>query len=199
MKVKITMFILLIILFIFLIYASNKDNKIYYVNIDATNNMNYNRKIYKTLKRTKKLEKYINSFSKKDLRTTDLIYDIQTNKKIKNQTIQNALIKADILTLNIGVNDINYKIGHTSDTELYKYTDEVLKDIEKLFKLLRIYTKEKIYVIGYYNNNGVNYDDYFLYTNSRLKKISKKYNIEYVDPKKNIYNLVIKNEYLLIK
>lgn len=199
MKVKITMFILLIILFIFLIYASNKDNKIYYVNIDATNNMNYNRKIYKTLKRTKKLEKYINSFSKKDLRTTDLIYDIQTNKKIKNQTIQNALIKADILTLNIGVNDINYKIGHTSDTELYKYTDEVLKDIEKLFKLLRIYTKEKIYVIGYYNNSGVNYDDYFLYTNSRLKKISKKYNIEYVDPNKNIYNLVIKNEYLLIK
>ena len=154
MKIKVTIFLILITTLIILINFTNKDNEIYYVNIDSTNSLEYNNIITNQLIKTKKLEKNVNKFSKKDYRTTDLIRDIKDNKKIENQTIQNALIKADILTIYIGINDINYKIGDNSKENLYNYTDQVLLDIEELLKLVRTYSKEKIYFIGFKNNKG---------------------------------------------
>ena len=138
MKYKIIIFLILMFLMLFLIYVFNQDKEIYYVNIDTTKNNNYQKTIKKYYQGQKKLEKYINEFSKQDYRTTDLIRDIKDNKKINNQTIQNALIKSDLLILNVGINDINYKIGNTNKEELYQFTDQVLLDIEELFKLIRI-------------------------------------------------------------
>lgn len=179
MKIKMLLFLVLTVVFIFLINIANEDKEIYYVNIDTTNRMKYNDKIVNKIKKKNKLEKYINYFSKKDYRTTDLIKDIEDNKKINNQTIQNALIKSDILTLYVGINDINYKINNNKE-ELYEYTDQVLDDIEKLLKLIRDYSKEKIYVIGYDNNKGISYNEYFNYTNKRLKSICEEYRINFV-------------------
>lgn len=189
MKIKMLLFLILSVLFIFLINLSNEDKEIYYVNIDTTNQMKYNDKIVNEIKKEHKLEKYINYFSKKDYRTTDLIKDIESNKKINNQTIQNALIKSDILTLYVGINDINYKIANTNKEELYKYTDQVLEDIEILLKMIRDYSKEKIYVIGYDNNIGISYNDYFNYTNKRLKSICEEYKINFVK-NNNILNKI---------
>lgn len=183
MKLKMILFLVLIILFIFLINLSNQDKEIYYVNIDSTNSLTYNKVIYKRLKKNNKLERYINKFSKKDYRTTDLINDIENNKKINNQTIQNALIKSDLLTLYIGVNDINYKIDNKE--ELYDYTDQVIDDIDKLLKLIRVYSKEKIYLIGFKNNKDTSYDDYFNYTNTRLKSICEEHKIIFIDINNN--------------
>ena len=195
MKKIIILFI--IILSILIIYTTNIDNKIYYVNIDSTNELTYNKEIYNKIKSKNKLEKYINEFSKKDYRTTDLIRDIKDNKKINNQTIQNALIKADIITLYIGINDINYKIN-TDINELYNYTDQVLDDIENLFKLIRVYSKEKIYVIGYKNNIGISYNEYFKYTNKRLKSICDEYKITFIDINSNQnVNNIISNKLLI--
>ena len=185
MKIKTILFLIIMTLFIFLIYLTNKDNEIYYVNIDSTNNNNYNEIIKNNYKKTKKLEKYINEFSKEDYRTTDLIRDIKDNIKLNKITIQNALIKSDILTLNIGINDINYKIDNTNKEELYNYTDQILIDIEELLKLIRSYSKEKIYYIGIKNNKGISYNDYFEYTNKRLKSICDEYNIYFIDINKN--------------
>lgn len=192
MKIKTILFLIIMTLFIFLIYLTNKDNEIYYVNIDSTNNNNYNEIIKNNYKKTKKLEKYINEFSKEDYRTTDLIRDIKDNIKLNKITIQNALIKSDILTLNIGINDINYKIDNTNKEELYNYTDQILIDIEELLKLIRSYSKEKIYYIGIKNNKGISYNDYFEYTNKRLKSICDEYNIYFIDINKNedINNIV---------
>lgn len=199
MKIKTIMFIMLVTILVFLIYFTNKDNTIYYVNIDSTNKLYYNELLYSKLKKQNKLEKYVNNFSKEDYRTTDLIRDIKENKKVNNQTIQNALIKSDILTIYIGVNDINYKIVNTNKEELYKYTDQVLEDIEELLVLIRKYCKEKIYFIGFKNNIGISYNDYFEYTNKRLKLICDDNNIKFIDiDKKNqsindiIINKVIK-------
>lgn len=182
MKLKTILFFILIIITTFIIYLTKQDNQIYYVNIDTTNKNTYNKLIYKHYKDKNKLEKYVNNFSIEDTRTTDLIRNIEENQKIKNQTIQNALIKADILTVFVGINDINYKIGNTSKEEIYNYTDQVLIDIEQLFKLIRVYCKEKIYVIGYYNNYGISYNEYFNYTNKRLKSICNEYNIIFINP-----------------
>ena len=192
MKIKTILFLIIMTLFIFLIYLTNKDNEIYYVNIDSTNNNNYNEIIKNNYKKTKKLEKYINEFSKEDYRTTDLIRDIKDNIKLNKITIQNALIKSDVLTLNIGINDINYKIDNTNKEELYNYTDQILVDIEELLKLIRSYSKEKIYYIGIKNNKGISYNDYFEYTNKRLKSICDEYNIYFIDINKNedINNIV---------
>ncbi len=181
MKIKTIVFLILVSLLIFLINYKNIDNEIYYVNIDSTNNLNYNKNIEKYLKERKKLEKSVNQFSKQDYRTTDLIKDIKENKKEQNQTIQNALIKADILTIYIGINDINYKIGNTNKEELYNYTDQVLDDIDELLMLIRKYCKEKIYVIGYKNEQGISYNEYFNYTNKRLNEICKEYDIKYIE------------------
>lgn len=181
MKIKAIVFLILVSLLIFLINYKNIDNEIYYVNIDSTNNLNYNKNIEKYLKERKKLEKSVNQFSKQDYRTTDLIKDIKENKKEQNQTIQNALIKADILTIYIGINDINYKIGNTNKEELYNYTDQVLDDIDELLMLIRKYCKEKIYVIGYKNEQGISYNEYFNYTNKRLNEICKEYDIKYIE------------------
>lgn len=181
MKIKAIVFLILVSLLIFLINYKNIDNEIYYVNIDSTNNLNYNKNIEKYLKERKKLEKSVNQFSKQDYRTTDLIKDIKENKKEQNQTIQNALIKADILTIYIGINDINYKIENTNKEELYNYTDQVLDDIDELLMLIRKYCKEKIYVIGYKNEQGISYNEYFNYTNKRLNEICKEYDIKYIE------------------
>lgn len=199
MKIKTILFLIIVSLLIFLIYLTNKDQEIYYVNIDATNGNKYNEIIKKHYLEKKKLEQYVNEFSKKDYRTTDLIRDIKDNKKINEKTIQNVLIKSDILVLNIGINDINYKIGNTNKEELYNYTDQVLLDIEELLKLVRTYSKEKIYFIGFKNNKGLSYNEYFSYTNKRLKSICAEYNIYFIDIDKeeNIDNNVTK--YILNK
>ena len=199
MKIKTILFLIIVSLLIFLIYLTNKDQEIYYVNIDATNGNKYNEIIKKNYLEKKKLEQYVNEFSKKDYRTTDLIRDIKDNKKINEKTIQNVLIKSDILVLNIGINDINYKIGNTNKEELYNYTDQVLLDIEELLKLVRTYSKEKIYFIGFKNNKGLSYNEYFSYTNKRLKSICDEYNIYFIDIDKeeNIDNNVTK--YILNK
>ena len=183
MKIKMFLFIIITVLFIFLINLANSDKEIYYVNIDTTNSLTYNKDIYNKLKKNN-LEKYVNYFSKKDYRTTDLINDIENNIKINNQTIQNALIKADILTIYVGINDINYKINNNKE-ELYEYTDEIFEDIEKLFKLIRLYSKEKIYVIGYKNTKGISYNEYFNYVNKVLKSICNEYNIVFIDINNN--------------
>lgn len=201
MKYKIIIFLILMFLMIFLIYVFNQDKEIYYVNIDTTKNNNYQKTIKKYYQGQKKLEKYINEFSKQDYRTTDLIRDIKDNKKINNQTIQNALIKSDLLILNVGINDINYKIGNTNKEELYQFTDQILLDIEDLFKLIRIYSKEKVYFIGFKNTNGISYNEYYLYTNKRLKSICNQYKITFIDINKEknsdqiIVNTILNNIY----
>lgn len=184
MKLKLYIFLILIVFFTFLIYIENKDNKIYYVNIDSTNKGEYNNYIKTKLLENNKLEKYVNDFSSKDLRTTDLIEEIKTNKKQRQKTIQQVLIKADLITLNIGINDISYKIGKSTEQELINYTDEIFNDIEKLFKLLRVYSKEKIYIIKFNNSYGEYYNNYFEYANNKLEKISKKYNIKVIEENK---------------
>lgn len=183
MKIKMFLFLILTIIFIFLINLSNQDKEIYYANIDTTNTSTYSKDIYYKYKNKHNLEKYVN-LKFKDYRTTDLINDINNNKKINDHYIQNILIKADVLTLNVGTNDINYKINSNKE-DLYEYTDQVLEDIEKLLKLIRIYDKEKIYLIGLKNTKGISYDEYFKYTNKVIKSICDEYNIIFIDINNN--------------
>lgn len=188
MKLK-TIFTLIIIIFlVFIIYCFNLDKKIYYVNIsdlEFKKVTSYNELLSQRLEKDNRLEKYINNFTDKDYRVTDLIRDIEINKTIKikekEQTIQNALIKSDILTIKMGDNELNYKIDNSEINELFEYSDTLLSDLQQLFELLRKYSKENIYFIGYYNNHSDYYKEIYDYLNLKIEDMCEDYEITFIE------------------
>ena len=115
----ITAIILLIIFFI------TRDRKVYYLSLgdslaagQTPNNTieeSYGDYIQEYLKDKEVLEFYTKDFSKSGYRSIDLLNDLKENKEIKvngkNITIKNALIKADLVTVSIGANDLFYKLN----------------------------------------------------------------------------------------
>lgn len=198
MKIKTLIGLIIIALIIFIIYILNVDKDIYYVNI-SDSNIKYNSYIKKELKTKSKLEKYVN-YVDEDYRITDLINDINTNKNINdNQTIQNALIKADILTIKIGSNELEYKANNRNINKLFDYSDEMIKDLEELFKLLKIYDKEKIYFIGFYNKKSPYYDEIYNYLNLKIQDMCNDYDIDFInigDLDKKLENIKVKSSVL---
>lgn len=135
------------------------------------------------------MEKHINEFSAENHRITDLIRDIEDNKKIyinnKPQTIKNALIKADLITLSIGLDEIIYKLGNIfNDSNVYSYIDEVMEDMNKLLSLIKEYCKEDIIVLGYYlpilYSNDENSRQYIEYANKKLEDLCNFYSIHFI-------------------
>ncbi len=188
MKLKTIITLIIIIFLVFIIYCFNLDKKIYYVNIsdlEFKKVTSYNELLSQRLEKDNRLEKYINNFTDKDYRVTDLIRDIETNKTIKikekEQTIQNALIKSDILTIKMGDNELNYKIDNSEINELFEYSDTLLSDLQQLFELLRKYSKENIYFIGYYNNHSDYYKEIYDYLNLKIEDMCEDYEITFIE------------------
>jgi len=192
----------LIFLLVFLIYLCNIDKKVYYLALGdslAYGEGAYGKKVsgYTSivkdyLKEQGILEVYVDEFAQSGYRTTDLINDIEDNKKIvkgkKDITIKNALIKADLVTLSIGANDILNKINIENEApyeKIYDYIDELAIDLEKLLKLMREYSKEDIILIGYYNPypylNSNKIDNVFEYLNKKYREVCMEYKIYYVE------------------
>lgn len=188
-------FTLLVFIVIFLIYYFNITETIYYASIgdqlsNGINNLNkvennYSNNIKNYYKDN--LSNYVNYSNIDDYRVMDLINDINYNKTIlynnKEYKLQNILIKANYITLSIGMNDILNKNNIS-----YEFIDELLIDIENLFTLIRKYNKDKIDYLSFYNI--INNKQLIDYTNNRLEKLCNKYNINYID----ISNL---NDYIL--
>lgn len=200
-----------IILSIFVIYLTTLDKKVYYlvlgdeISLGLTSNnkyeKNYTEYIKEYLEEKNILEKYINEYTTQNYRITDIINDINNNKEIEDtkQSLKNALIKADLVTLSIGTNDIISKIEDINkmnkiDYNKFKKNLETIKnDYEKLLKQLREYCKEDIIIIGtYINTNNENINNMIINLNEEFKTISNKYNIEYID----LYEILISKEYV---
>lgn len=198
-----------IIVIIFIIYITTVDRKIYYValgdnitTLELNNNKGFSNHINDYLNHYDKLENYINEFSKENYRITDIISDINNNRKVaagnKKKTIKNALIKADLLTISIGLNDFTAKINNQNIEfindyqSLYNYADEICNDLEQLLILIRQYCKEEIFLVGMYypySIQNIKLVNVFSYLNNRFKEISEFYDINYVD----IYDLFMEN------
>lgn len=189
------------IFFVFLIYLTTLDKKVYYVALgdflaSGIGNNQYPEEIKQELEKKGKLEKYIVEFMQDDMRTTDYIKMIEENEERqvdnKKQTLKNALIKADLLTLSIGNNDLLYGLGIYNNENVYTKkeleakVDEVLSDIDRLFQLLREYCKEDIMITAFYQpqNLLVPQRDLYASANRRLERLAKKYEITYVDVNK---------------
>ena len=200
MKLKTAIVLALTLFIVFVIYLSHIDKKVYYVALGdyqalgLTNEgiitYGYTDYLKDSLKKENKLETYIIGYAKDNARITDIIHDIEQNKKIqindKTQTLKNALIKADLVTLSVGMNDLFYKIGVNPDlqtlnyNEVYYHVDEMMEDLEQLFELLREYCKEDIIMTGFYNPIDISNEklnEILVYVNTRLEETADMYQI----------------------
>lgn len=195
----------IILISVFLIYLTTIDKKVYYLalgdslacGVTPYNGYDYGYTDYVKdyLENKKILETYVNEFAVSGYRSTDLYRDIIDNKQVKvdnkSVTLKNALIKADLVTISIGANDLfgkssAYSLMNENENEIYKYIDEIMIDVENLFKLMREYCKEDIILVGYYNPvisniNEEKADKIFDYVNKSYDELSKKYDIYYVE------------------
>lgn len=191
--------LIIVVLSVFLIYLGFKDKKIYYLSLGDSLSLGknpynvldygYSDYIKDYLEEKELLETYADGLNREDKRIIDIINDIKNNEKVlvdnKEKTLQHVLIKADLITLSIGANDLlsNVKINQDFNiNDLYNKFDQLLNDYDELFKLLKEYCKEDIILIGLYNNiNNQNLDKFFNYSNIKLKDLCNKYNIKFIE------------------
>ncbi len=188
----------IIILSIFLIYLTTIDKKVYYLALgdqialgmtkEGYYEKSYTDYIKEYLEKKEILETYINEYETQGYHITDMINDINNNKEINSKTIKNALIKADLITISIGTNDIISKIDNQNKltkidyNKLYKNIDEIIKDLDNLLELIREYCKEDIILVGIYiGTNDEKLSELIHYANEKMKEISTKHNVIYVD------------------
>lgn len=212
MKLKSLLVIGVALLLVFLIYLATLDRKVYYlalgdslaagINPYLDQDYGYTDYVNDYLKDQDLLEKYISQFASDGYRVVDLLHDIEDNRSIvidnKSQTIKNALIKADLITLSIGNEELLYKInrGIIDVNSAYEYVDGLLLDMDELFSKMREYCKEDVMVLSFYNPyESVSDDvlDVFDYANSRLKQLCDKYKISYID----IYSVFSNSNYFV--
>lgn len=187
----------LVLLSIFVIYLSNMDKKVYYVALgDSLERVyvgdeevyGYSYYVKKYLTADDLLERYSDEYAKVDTRITDIINDINNNKKVTTGdgsfSLKNALIKADLITLNISSSDVFNKLNKKDViyNEVYDYIDDLAYDLDNLFKLMREYCKEDILMIGPYNPfSDINSLDVYEYFNKKYRDVCEKYDVIYVD------------------
>lgn len=196
MKFKIALFFCIVILSVFLIYLTTLNKDITYVSLGdflsvgvSSNGEDYGYSDYVNsyLKENHKVSLYTKDFSSGNARTTDLLRDIKENKSIiinkKARSLKNILIKADLLTVSVGMNDILSVMETENIDNIYDYLDTILVDMEEFFSVLRQYCKEDIIFIGFYNPYYGNkfYDSCISYMNTKASYLAEKYNINYVD------------------
>lgn len=144
---------------------------------------------------------YVRSFSDATLRTTDLITKIESNKKKKidnhDQSIKNLLIKADITILSVGYNDIMPLLMiDENQNDTYHYMNSYLRDVEKLFKIIRLYSKEEIYFLSLYNPLFQLKEEYIKYMNEQIKILCESYHIEFIDYYKELTREMVAKNHL---
>ena len=187
----------LVLLSIFIIYLANMDKEVYYLALGDSSKVSfdsygkkvngYSYYVQKHLKNKGVLEKYVYGYSKRNARIADIINNIKNNAKLDKITLKNALVKADLVTLKINVDDIFLKLNSDSVyyNDIYNYIDELTFDLEKLLKIIREYCKEEIIFIGYYNpftnKNDSNIQDVIDYINKKYKEVCNQYNVKYLD------------------
>jgi len=171
------------------------DKKVYYLALGDSSKYEYDafgKKVYgysyyvaDYFRKMDVLEKYVFQYSKPDLRITDLINDINFNKKYGNYTLKNSLIKADLVTLKIDASDVYNRILIGDYNSVYDYIDGLCKDFDELLKLVRQYCKEDIIFIGYFNPfismNNSEIDDLIYYLNKRYKEVCDEYKVIFND------------------
>ncbi len=152
------------------------------------------------------LDSYSNKIDEKkikyaldDNRTIDLINNIKTNILIEDKPIKNLLIKANYIIVDIGNNELFYRLTKETiiNEDLYSKGKEITNYINDLFITLRETTKEPIYFTSFYNPYSDEYNTLIEYLNSEVKKYSEEHNVNFIDITKCIENNSNRTDYQL--
>lgn len=200
-------FISLSVLAVIIIYLLNLDRKVFFLTLGdclalgksdtSIKEKSFNDYIKEQLVNETKLEKYVNQYVSDDLRISDIVNDINNNKKVivndKSYNIKNLLIKADLVTISINHEDVISKLNKNyTINELYVWADELIKNYEDMLVLLRKYCKEEIYVLGFYYPDTIDNQkkiNVITYLNNNFNEVSNKYKVKYID----IANMFLEN------
>lgn len=191
-------YFILIILIVFIIYLFRND-KVRVVSF--SDNLEYIELIKEELNMNNKLKNYT-KYIKKDLTLNDVKYILKENN------IKRELRESNLVTLELGKKDYyNYTNNKIDDINYKEIINNILIDYELVIKEIKKYAKEKILIIGFYNDYNLNnnYDLIYAYFDSKLRSLASKYNIEYLslysifkdknlfDYPKDYYNKTISN------
>ena len=142
------------------------------------------------LKENNIITEYNNYYINQDYHINDLINIIKYNEELeinnKKISIHRLLKINDILIISIGMNDIYYKINEDTKN-IYTYINNMVNNMEILLEEINKYNYKKVIVLGYYNITN-KHNDLFTYLNYKMKKITNKYNYEYLE-----LNNILKN------
>lgn len=148
----------------------------------------YNDYLRDYYEKNKLLKEYITEFSNPEETTETLILKLQNNYTLESTglSITQAISKAKILTISIGMNELSHKMEiETEEIETY------INNIEKILKLLRIYNKKEIFLTSLYETSFLN-NSKVTEINNRLKQLCDTYQVHYID----ITNILKNKEYL---
>jgi len=154
----------------------------------------YNDYVVEYLRSKNLINNYYRDFAISDLRTNDLIKMIQDNYEIRVKdrkvTIQQALAKADIVTVSVGSYDLYNHLGITNggviiknNEELNSYFRSMFTDLDNLLKTIKKYTIGRVIVIGFYNpqiDSSEDIDSIFKFIDNSYEKIAEKNNCDYI-------------------
>ncbi|MDQ0243489.1 lysophospholipase L1-like esterase [Bacillus fengqiuensis] len=91
--------------------------------------------------------------------SSDLLHDIETNKMGKSSTIQEAITKADMITIHVGANDFlreanfDYENGKVTidSTKVPMLINQVTENVNAILQHISVMNPyAKVYVLGYY-------------------------------------------------
>lgn len=123
------------------------------------------------------LKEYITEFTNPDETTETLILKLQNNYTLESTglSIIQAISKAKILTVALGMNELNDKKELTTP-EISNY----LKNMDQILKIMRIYNEKEIFLIGLYPSNKIQ-NEKIKEINEELKRLCDSYQIKYID------------------
>ena len=122
------------------------------------------------------IEEYITEFSDPEETSQTLLLKLKNNFSIEgtNLSITQAIAKSKILTIAIGMYELNQRELNREDIEEY------LQNMECILKLIRIYQKKEVFLLSLYETDRMK-SSYVKEINERLKDLSSVYHMHYID------------------
>lgn len=180
---KKVIFVIVLFLSCYVVYNVTEDNRVNYMAIGDGIVFGYKDLISDYLMDSKKLDNFNDSFVNCDYRITDLINKIKYNDYVvldnKRVYINQVLKEADIITLSIGNNELYYKISLNNEG-IYEYIENMLYDMDILFKEINRYNHRLVFVTGVYNYFGGN-SDLIDYVNLKIKRMAIEEGFVFID------------------
>lgn len=189
MKKKLLLLLFISAIVTMLIYALNRNEKIYYLSLGDgvaegmtafhVEGYSYSDYIKDELQSRKCLDKFIKGFNEKDQRVKDLSLYIEKNTEItvgkETIPIQQAINKADIITLSIGSDEL-----YTKEKITEKDIKNFASNLEILYKKIKKYAQNKVIILGLYYVMDVS----TMVTdkiNLEIEELCKRYGFTYID------------------